>query len=84
MRRTIKLTETMLAPVGKLNINEMIIPKIKQIIDISPKAITKPLKLLTSFLAITAGNTMRPEISKVPIILIPITTVKAVKNDIKN
>ena len=42
------------------------------------------LKLFVNFLAIIAGNTIRLDISSVPIILIPSTTTIAVISDIKN
>ena len=42
------------------------------------------LKLFVNFLAIIAVNTIRLDISSVPIILIPSTTTIAVISDIKN
>ena len=77
-------TMTMLAPVGMLNMNETSIPTTRQKTEIRPAVITNPLKLLTSLLAITAGKIIRPDINKVPIILIPTTTVNAVRKDMRN
>lgn len=77
------LAATIEAPVGILKIKDSSIPIMKQIADIIADNTTRDLKLLESFFAVKAGNIMRLEISKVPIILMPITTVKAVKNDIK-
>ena len=51
--------------------------------DTTADEITRDRKLLESFFAVIAGNIIRLEISNVPIIRIPITTVRAVKNDIK-
>ena len=56
----------------------------KHITDISTDRITIFLKLFVNFLAIIAGNTIKLDISKVPIILIPSTTTIAVISDIKN
>lgn len=56
----------------------------KQIIDVITDTHAKPLKLFVSFLAITAGNTIRLEIKRVPIILIPKTTTNAVIRAIRN
>lgn len=72
------------APVGKFIKYEINIPKIKQIIEIKTESTTIFLKLLVNFLAIIAGKTIKLEISKVPIILIPNTTTIAVINEIKN
>ena len=77
-------TATILAPVGKLSTNDIIIPHTKQITEIIHAIIIIPLKLLVSFLDIIAGNIIKLEINNVPIILIPITTTKAAINDIKN
>ena len=74
---------TIEAPVGILQTNDNNIPKMKQITDIAADDITRDLKLLAIFFAMNAGNIIKLEISKVPIILIPTTTVRAVKNDIK-
>ena len=74
----------MLAPVGKFIKKLNSIPNIKHIIDIIPEIIINSLKLFVNPLAIIAGNTIKLEINNVPIILIPNTTINAVKNDIRN
>lgn len=74
----------MLAPVGKFKKKLINIPRIKQIIDIIPDIIINSLKLLANPFAMTAGKIIRLDISNVPIILIPSTTISAVKNDIRN
>ena len=72
------------APVGKLKRKEISKPQIKQKIEKKADEITRYLKLLTNFLAINAGKIIRLEIKSVPIILMPMTTVSAVRNEIKN
>lgn len=74
----------MQAPVGKFNINDSITPTIKHITDNTADKATIPLKLFVNFLAIIAGKTIKLEMSKVPINLIPKTTTKAVIREIKN
>ena len=78
------LTRTIPAPVGRLNRNEIRIPKIKQKIEKNADKITRYLKLLTNFFAIKAGKIIRLEFKSVPIILMPITIVIAVRKEIKN
>lgn len=77
-------TITILAPVGKFNNDEITNPNKKHKIDIITDIIAISLKKCVNFLAIIAGKTIKLEISNVPIILIPITTTKAVNNAIKN
>ena len=74
----------MLAPVGKFNKDEITNPNKKHKIEIATDITAIPLNECVIFLAIIAGNTIKLEISNVPIILIPITTTNAVKNAIKN
>ena len=74
----------MLAPVGKLKKKLINIPNIKHITDIIPDITISSLKLFVSPLAMIAGKIIRLEIRSVPIILIPNTTIKAAKNDIRN
>ena len=74
----------MLAPVGIENIAESIRPIKKHKEDTIADSITNPLKLLVIFFAIIQGNTIKLDIIKVPIILIPRTTTKAVIRAIKN
>ncbi len=73
---------TMLAPVGSEKAKDSIRPSISPSIDIIAETITNDLKLLVIFRDIIAGNTIRLDIIKVPIILIPITTIRAVIRDI--
>ncbi len=74
----------MLAPVGKFNNDEITNPNKKHKIEIITDITAIPLNECVNFLAIIAGNTIKLEISNVPIILIPITTTNAVNNAIKN
>lgn len=78
------LESTTLAPVGRLMTNDKIMPTKKQNTEIIEDAIMRPLKLFVIFLAVIAGKMIRLEIKSVPIILIPKTTVKAVKKAITN
>ena len=75
---------TMLAPVGMLKQKDITIPLTKQNTAIKADNIINALKLFTIFFALTAGNIIRLEISRVPIMRMPKTTVIAVKNEIKN
>lgn len=70
------------APAGRLNIKEKISPKINAVNDIKAEIITSILKPCAKLFALTAGRIITPEIKSVPIILIPVTTVRAVKNEI--
>ena len=81
---TIMLTITILAPVGIFNNKEINTPTKKQRIDIIDDKNIRLLKLLTNFLAIKAENIIKLDINNVPIILMPTTTVSAVRRDIKN
>jgi hypothetical protein len=78
------LITTILAPVGIPQTIENHIPRIKQSDEIIADSSIRFLKLFAIFLAITAGNITKLEISNVPIILMPSTTVKAVRKEIKN
>lgn len=77
-------TKTIPAPVGIFKKNDTNIPIKKQSTDVSTDITTNPLKLVVNFLAIIAGNTIKLEISNVPIILIPTTTTNAVIKAIRN
>lgn len=77
-------TATIHAPVGRFKKNDISSPNMKHIIDIKIDNITILLKLFVNFLDIIAGNTIKLDISSVPIILIPNTTTIAVIRDIKN
>ena len=72
----------MLAPVGISKIHEAIIPRMKHKTDTTPAEIITLLNVLKSLIEVTAGNTIRLDIKSVPIILIPITIVTAVKKAI--
>ena len=63
---------------------DKIIPTKKQNTEITAEAIMRDLKLLVIFLAVIAGKIIKLEIKSVPIILMPKTTVKAVKKAITN
>ena len=76
-------TITIPAPVGRLKRIVSTMPMTKHITEHIPDVITRDLKLLAKFLAVTAGKIIRLEISRLPIILIPITIVRAVRNDIR-
>ena len=78
------LTRTMPAPVGRLKRKEISIPHMKQKIEKNAERVTRYLKLRTNFLAIMAGKIIKLEIKSVPIILMPMTTVSAVRKEIKN
>ena len=83
-KRTAILTRTILAPVGRLILKDKIIPKKKHTIDKTTDVHTTALKLPTSFPAVTAGKIIRLEIRRLPIILIPNTTARAVKRAMIN
>lgn len=72
-------TITMLAP-GVVFIKRAInIPIKKLITDINADVITTPLKLLHTLIAVREGITIRLDIKREPIIIIPRTTVTAVR-----
>ncbi len=78
------LERTTLAPVGRFTEKDKIIPTKKQNTEIIEDIIIRPLKLFVIFLAVMAGKIIKLEIKRVPIILMPKTTVKAVKRAITN
>ena len=82
--RRSKLIITILAPVGKFISNDKASPARKQITDKKTDSTATALKLMTSLRAMTAGKIIRLDISKLPIILIPMTTVSAVRSAIRN
>ena len=63
---------------------DKIIPTKKQNTEMIADVIISPLKLFVIFLAVIAGKIIKLEIKSVPIILMPKTTVKAVKKAITN
>lgn len=72
-------TITILAPGVVLNAKAISIPIRKLITDTIDEVITTPLKLLHILIAVSDGMTIRLEIKRVPIIIIPKTTVTAVR-----
>lgn len=82
--KNITSISAILAPAGKENIAEIIIPNINVITEIILDVITRVLKLFVIFLAVTAGKTIIVDISSVPMSFIPITIIKAVSIDIRN
>ena len=82
IRNTTALTITTLAPVGVSSEYEAHIPTKKQQIESTPEQRITDLNFLQTLIEESAGKIISAEISKVPIILIPITIVKAVKSAI--
>lgn len=82
---TIKITsviiliETIVAPVGKSYIYEIMIEIIKHTTDKIAEVMVTLLKLLQTLIDVIAGNTTKAEIISEPIILIPRTMVIAVR-----
>ena len=72
------------APAGILKMNETINPAVNATNDITPEIIIRVLKRDAKFFAVTAGRIITPEIKRVPVILIPETTTRAVKTEITN
>ena len=70
-------------PVGIEKMSEVSIPTKKLKIEKIDENMTNFLKLKAIFLEIKAGNTIRLETKRVPTILMPKTTVTAIKEDIK-
>lgn len=71
----------MLAPAGISSIYEAVIPTKKQHIDIITDITITERNFLHTLIEDNAGKIIRLDISKVPIILIPITIVIAVSTD---
>ena len=69
----------MLAPGAVLKSREIIIPIRKLTTDTAPDVSTTPLKLLHMRIAVRVGITIRLDMSRAPIIIIPSTTVTAVR-----
>lgn len=81
-KNTIILIITTLAPVGVAYRYEITIPIKKHIIDIIAEQSVTLLKVLNILIDVSAGNIIRLEIRRAPIIRIPRTIVMAVKNAI--
>ena len=74
-RRAIRLTRTIVAPVGVLSMYESVRPKIKQTVDIMTEIMMFWRKVRERFMAVRHGKIMRLETSSAPSIFMPITTV---------
>ena len=82
MRKTAALTITTLAPVGVSQEYDTHIPTKKQQSESTPEQRITDLNFLQTLIEESAGKIISAEISSVPIILIPITIVRAVKSAI--
>ena len=80
--KTAALTMTTLAPVGVSHEYETHIPTKKQQSERIPEQRITDLNFLHTLIEESAGKMMSAEISSVPIILIPITIVSAVRSAI--
>ena len=78
----IALTITTLAPVGVSSAYDVHIPTKKQQTDSTPEQIITDLNFLQILIEESAGKIISAEMSRVHIILIPITIVSAVNNEI--
>ena len=72
-------TNTTLAPGGAEQIKDITIPKRKHTTDMMAEDTVTALKLLNIRIDERAGNIIRADMSRVPISLIPKTTVTAVR-----
>ena len=77
-----RFTRTTVAPVGVSKEKEIIIPAKKQNSETTTELIITERKLLKIRIEVRDGKIINAEISSVPIILIPITIVNAVKTAI--
>lgn len=82
MRKTAALTITTLAPVGVSHEYDTHIPTKKQQRESTPEQRITDLNFLQTLMEESAGKIISAEISRVPIILIPITMVRAVRSAI--
>ena len=71
-------TATTLAPLGSSKAKDAVIPITKHSTARAPEQITTDLKLRHRRMELSAGNTIRLDMSSAPIILMPSTTVTAV------
>ena len=69
----------MLAPGAVLNSRDAVIPIRKLAAETAPEVSTTPRKLLHIRIAVSVGITIRLDMSSAPIIIIPRTTVIAVR-----
>ena len=82
MRKTAALTITTLAPVGVSHEYDTHIPTKKQQSESTPEQRITDLNFLQTLMEESAGKIISAEISRVPLILIPITIVRAVRSAI--
>ena len=82
LRKTAALTITTLAPVGVSHEYDTHIPTKKQQSESTPEQRITDLNFLQTLMEESAGKIISAEISRVPIILIPITIVRAVRSAI--
>ena len=82
MRKTAALTITTLAPVGVSHEYDTHIPTKIQQSESTPEQRITDLNFLQTLMEESAGKIISAEISRVPIILIPITIVRAVRSAI--
>ena len=82
MRKTAALTITTLAPVGVSHEYDTHIPTKKQQSESTPEQRITDLNFLQTLMEESAGKIISAEISRVPIILIPIKIVRAVRSAI--
>ena len=82
MRKTAALTITTLAPVGVSHEYDTHIPTKKQQSESTPEQRITDLNFLQTLMEESAGKIIIAEISRVRIILIPITIVRAVRSAI--
>ena len=78
MQNTMAFTRTILAPTGVSRNTETPLPRRKHPTEITEEPQTTPLKERNTRIAESAGKIIIPDISRVPIMRIPITTVSAV------
>ncbi len=79
MMKRMRFIITIVEPVGVLISYESAIPETKHIDDTIAEVITTDLKLLHMCIDVIAGNISSDDIRRAPMILIPITTVIAVR-----
>lgn len=75
--------QTILAPVGRLNKQEKIMPDRKQTTETIPEHTTTDPNLLHTRIEVSAGKITRLEISSAPISRIPRTIISALKTAIR-
>lgn len=71
-----------LAPIGVSKAIDIVSPAAKQRSEITPEATTTLLKVPKSFIAVSDGKMMSPDMRRVPMIFMPTTIVRAVRSAI--